>query len=401
MKRHLKLLRLDSATALLGALIFAASPAVTSVAQTRLDIQPIDDQFTNEGDLLVVPITAQNVNASTFGGFVFDGLPSFVTAVDNGDGTASITINPLVGHGGIYQIVVSASDIELQQFDSEVFAVAVAFTGNVGFSSTVPVSLAFPSVPSTSELFFRPSGASAFQGTPLTQIADTLFEGTIPNGPETSRGVEYYVQFFDGEVFTTLPTVAPTTRPARLRYRFNLLEGIALERETYRMISVPAVLDNPDPILTLADDLETPNPRSWRVLRWATAEEVYDELPLLDAQFDPGVGFWMISATDAAISVGPGLSTDVETAQQLVLEAGWNQIGSPFAFPVAWSDIDPNRIVESPVAYNGIEYIYDQSVVSPWDGYFVYNPQGSTVLLPVPPVEAGSRGQKAARTPTA
>ncbi|MDX1429986.1 MAG: hypothetical protein R3282_06845, partial [Rhodothermales bacterium] len=402
MKRHLALLRLASTSVrTAGFLLLMATVAVSSVAQTQLDILPIDDQFTNEGDVLVVPITAQDISASTFEGFVFDGLPSFATAVDNGDGTASITMNPLAGHGGIYQIVVSASDVELQQFDSEVFAVAVAFTGNVGLPVTLPVSLAFAPIPVTSQLFFRSSGASAFQSTPLTQIADTRFEGTIPDGPETLRGVEYYVQFFDREVFTTLPTVEPTTRPARLRYRFNLLEEIALEPVTYRMISVPAILDNSDPIHSLADDLETPDPSSWRVLRWAPVDERYDEPPLLDAQFDPGVAFWIISATSAAISVGPGLSTDVETAQELVLEAGWNQIGSPFAFPVAWSDIDPNRTVESPVAYNGVEYVYDQSVLFPWDGYFVYNPQSSTVLLPVPPLEAGARAQKAARLPTA
>jgi hypothetical protein len=105
---------------------------------------------------------------------------------------------------------------------------------------------------------------------------------------------------------------------------------------------------------------------------------------------------------------------DASEPRRITLEPGWNQVGSPFPFAVAWETIlDSTRArlsgrpgaraavdaLGKPVVWNGAQgtYEYGQTALPPWRGAFVFNPTaGTNVRLVVPPTST----EQAAATPT-
>jgi hypothetical protein len=206
----------------------------------------------------------------------------------------------------------------------------------------------------------------------------------------------------------TAPASAPETSPHSIRVSVpDLAEVKMYPEKTYRMVSIPLDFGSEftgtlEALLSDQAAFGSYDPIQWRSFRYLPASKGYVELsgntkdnfkPL------PGRAFWLISASKNRIGTGPikGLSTATDSAYSLVLEPGWNMIGAPFDFPVAWDSmlVDGERmadaesvVVESPVAYvAGKGYRGAQEVLEPFAGYWVKNLTESAVVLSILPRE--------------
>jgi fibronectin type 3 domain-containing protein len=220
----------------------------------------------------------------------------------------------------------------------------------------------------------------------------------IPDSLVTERGVDYYVALTDGDLTLVSPGGAMTAArraPFHLPVRFDSLTvPLTFAPETYRMVSVPARTSVTD---ALERSYGAYDPGAWRMLRWdPTAGENgdYRAYPAVDS-LGAGMSMWLITARGAGFSLREGRMVDASTAKEIVLQPGWNQIGSPFGFSVPWdtvlaaSALSPSD-VDGPVAYrdtgDGGSYRYNQSVLRSWEGYFVHNRSSEPDTLVVPPV---------------
>jgi hypothetical protein len=243
-------------------------------------------------------------------------------------------------------------------------------------------------------LYYRTGGSTSFLSVLMTPGSNG-YEGIIPEDAISERGIEYYVQAVDSSGNgTTHPLVNPTTVPHALQIVYtSLICPYPTPVNTYRMISVPGVLDDSTPASVLADNLGVLDRAEWRLLRGQNgvyAEYGVDEI----ANFEPGNAFWLITRKSKTWDTGSGKSMSTSQNAVITLTPGWNQIGNPFAFQVAWNNILKNGNVEPPVGYENTEtdsiagYRYNQTVLSPWKGYCVRNLESFDVSLEIPPVEA-------------
>jgi ligand-binding sensor domain-containing protein len=164
----------------------------------------------------------------------------------------------------------------------------------------------------------------------------------------------------------------------------------------FSMISVPGILENTDIRTALSSSLGSYSSKTWRIFYWKdgrylelTDFSVSDSLTLR-----PGIAFWLIPKDTAEIvlqnvSATPPIIYEGQFARiasyPIRLEPGWNMIGDPFAYPISWNQITESNLVYRPVSYNGWYYTYQNEVINPWEGYFVYNPQDTSVTLRVNP----------------
>lgn len=206
----------------------------------------------------------------------------------------------------------------------------------------------------------------------------------------------------------------------------------------WQMISLPLEPENPDPEVILSDDLGNIF-YNWTLARWQPFEGVYkyhkavccpwatsSESILPD--FSPGLAYWLIARlgptdidasgtltpdNDYYIHLLPGTSTET---------GGWNQIGVPFNYSVAWAsstikvkntatgqtvDLDTaqdeeHRWIENKIWWRegtSTEYsfaITPQGQLDPWQGYWVHNfIECDLIVLPTPLEGAGGQAASA------
>ncbi len=250
--------------------------------------------------------------------------------------------------------------------------------------------------PTESQLFYRRGGEQTYQQGDLRAQAGLLAKtgaltGVIPGDFVTERGVDYYIRLFDGRNTVTFPEANPQENPAHLRVRVEQLTSqAAIAPRAFHMVSVPLVLDDGEISSVLADDYGPYAIDRWRLSRWQDSDGAYAEFPNLGTTFTPGTAFWLITADGGSFDVQDGLSVDASGPYALTLSPGWSQLSTPFAFAVAWDDVVASGVVQAPVAYDGSEFVYDQPVLQPWEGYFVFNEEQTPVTLAIPPVEAAT-----------
>ena len=368
----------------------AADDATSTRAGEPVTVAVLANDRDVDGDALtlVSVSTPPNGRAAVQGGAVrytpdggFVGTDTFTYTVSDGNGgadtgTVTVTVRP-AGQGP---------------------AVTAEAGGAVlGEPVTVTVSSA-GFAPSSADLFYRPAGGGAYRVTPLAE-GGAGFVGTIPADAVTIAGVDYYVVLAGDGVRATSPAVAPSQSPRHLRVTIPQQRAPGeLVGGRYRMVALPLVPDRPAPAAVFADDFGAYDPAVWRLFRWDPAagddgeyDEFQDVAPLL-----PGRGVWVISRAGGPFDVDGARSADASGPVALTLQPGWNQIGTPFGFPVAWADVDGSDLVSPPVTWTGTGYTADQAVLEPWVGYFVENTTGAPVTLTAPPVAADASAARSA-----
>ena len=131
----------------------------------------------------------------------------------------------------------------------------------------------------------------------------------------------------------------------------------------YRMITSPVMPEDPDPQVSLADDLGAYDETQWRFFRYNPARGDYDELKSPD--WDPiednfyfGRGYWIISKDTKTIDIQ---GDPAGAVNQITLHwegDGWNQIGNIYSqnftigmFPNCNLWVEPEKPGPSEMAY--------------------------------------------------
>jgi hypothetical protein len=256
-------------------------------------------------------------------------------------------------------------------------------------------------------LFFRAGGAAEWDSTSFDAAELTPGSGshtaTIPAVATGPRGIEYWVRVRTLTRTLTDPAPDPALHPHGVRTTIsNLAEDATHAAERYRMLSIPMEL-GPPPAASLEavlfDDLGALIPSQWRAFRYAGGRYLeVNSTPSGELSPVPGRAFWVVGRDAHRVDTAPitGRSTSTAAPYRIPLEPGWNQIGNPFAFPVAWENVRAEGpageiCVEPPVRWNETAASYDTADVewlAPFAGYWVKNPLQEPAALLVPPVTA-------------
>lgn len=320
-----------------------------------------------------------------------------------GDGATSALRHPAHFYQavGTYNVSLTVFTTDTQATTTRNNLVAVSFLQTMLTSDSVVNS---PQVITTTtpggfqtlsaRLFYRLGGSARYDSVSL-DTSQRPYRGTIPASAVTLRGLEYYLALTGtfaggGLVRITHPPTDPELNPIRLRTKSaSSLSAVTLQSRVYRMISVPAELADASVSGVLFDDFGAYDPNRWRLFRWKA--NAYVEYPALTDAFTPGNAFWIISDAVHQFTVGLARSTMTTQSASVVLDTGWNQIGNPFAFPVAWRDVQRTGNIQGPYFYDGTPYTLDTNAsVLPWEGYFVYNAGPGSAQLVFPPRGTGN-----------
>jgi len=255
----------------------------------------------------------------------------------------------------------------------------------VGYSLGLKVILPRAFVTSDESLYYRKGGERRFAVIALQRSGDTL-RATVPAEAVSIRGLEYFIRLNSLQGVARFPAAGVDT----IRVRFETFSfPIVQQRRTYRMVSVAVDLIEPAHRSVLEDDLGPYNPSVWRLFRWQ--RDHYEEYPRIAAQFRPGNAFWLITQNGGGFDIDHGTSVSTIQPATIVLDTGWNQIASPFAFRIDWDSLIAQQDVSPAYFYDGVSpYQLNIRVLEPWEGYFVENRSGRPLTLAVLPIEAAT-----------
>ncbi len=268
-----------------------------------------------------------------------------------------------------------------------------------GSDLEITVELVPDATPDSGTLFYRRTGESGYAQSVFV-IGATAASATIPTEFVTERGLEYYSVFVAGSLSASIPAVSePSLFPVHLPVSVQLLEAQgAFIPDGYQMVSVPLLLQDPR-IESVLSALGPYDPILWRILRWNPQTGVYDEFPNLPAGFTPCQAYWLITQQGQRFTVENGTSVQPEQPCDVVAGPGWNQISNPYAFAIRWEDVGGSDMLEPPVAYDPAAvqsdpYQYNQTILQPWNGYWINNRTDNDVPLVFSPVEAAGKASK-------
>jgi ligand-binding sensor domain-containing protein len=178
-------------------------------------------------------------------------------------------------------------------------------------------------------------------------------------------------------------------------------DAIHVHTGLYGFITIPYVLED-SRISSVLAGLGTQSAKSWRLFYWKNG--TYLEYPFSTADslnFRPGIAYWLVARDTLQLTLlNPNPTPEIEYVGQfarianfkITLRPGWNMIGNPFVYAVSWNRVLNTGLVQAPVVYNvrwqeyGLDpYTYNQTLLEPWRGYFVYNRSTSPIVIEVPP----------------
>jgi hypothetical protein len=200
-------------------------------------------------------------------------------------------------------------------------------------------------------LHYRRGGESEDRTLPLEEAEDRFWFATIPDSLCGPRGLQYWV-----ELTTRTRTLTdPPGMPGGTAHSLPItVQNLAEEEDTpgglYRMVTVPLQFGEEftGTLASLLADQETfgpYDPLRWRAFRYLPDSLAYIELDDAGAEEYfrpvPGRGFWLIAKAASRIATAPvsGLSPRLDAPFEIALTPGWNQVGNPFAFPIAWDSV--------------------------------------------------------------
>lgn len=271
---------------------------------------------------------------------------------------------------------------------------------------TLKVAVLGGAGPITGRFFDRLGGQTGYTQAAMTRIAGDTMLFELQGSRLGLRGLEYY---FEIERAGAIISIGSAAEPYTFITQLQNVSSGALPAEQYRMIGFPFDVSPSSPSAVFEDDLGTADPVEWRIGRYDARSESYDEYPNF-GNVAAGRGYWIITREGTTVDASGQSATPDTTVTDggsdtryglLLVEPGWNQIATPFAFAIDWDD----RIAESGIEdvlwgyTSGFDEVtsYDPAEsMAPFVGYWVFNSASGARKLLLPYVEtvAGSSNRK-------
>jgi hypothetical protein len=252
----------------------------------------------------------------------------------------------------------------------------------------------------SAHLYYKAGGGgsvSSYTRVAMTSSPNGSYSAAIPSNVSSDQGISYWFEVSDGIETVTSPLSNPNLRPYTISV--EVPDGIAKnspqpagsDQNFYRMISVP-LTGTSGAVDTVLSNFGAADADSWRLFRWQSGRYVEHNESGFES-FAPGRAYWFITTTAATIQSGAGVSPRTDEPYSIFLQPGWNMIGSPFTYPIAWSESDVPAGVENLWHYDGSGFV-DNDEMIPWRGYFVQNTTNNPVEVKLTSIEAGSGSNK-------
>lgn len=260
--------------------------------------------------------------------------------------------------------------------------------------------------PITGRFFDRLGGQTGYSQSTMTRVAGDTMLFELQGSRLGLRGLEYY---FEVERAGAIVSIGSAAEPYRFITQLQNVSAGALPAQQYRMIGFPFDVSPSTPSAVFEDDLGSADPVEWRIGRYDAQSESYDEYPNF-GNVAAGRGYWIITREGTSVDAS-GQSAIPDTTVTdggnethyglLMVEPGWNQIATPFAFAIDWND----RIAEGGIEdvlwgyTSGFDEVtsYDPAeTLAPFTGYWVFNSASVARKLLLPYVEtvAGAPNRK-------
>ena len=284
------------------------------------------------------------------------GFANSIDLTPSKSGFVAIIPGELVTEGGLeYYVQVENSGIfaldpwrapslfHYQEVESPVSLTAVPIPNSgssyiEGLDINIQVLLQNGSQFQEGNLFYRRGGEESYTSSTLA-YSDTAMIATIPGSTAGPRGLEYWVGVQTLTTALTEPAHEPERNPHQIRITIpDLIEEHPFAGEKYRLLSIPLAMEG---TITgaLTDDIGGPDNTRWRMFAYAADAGSYSEIPneTLFA-FEMWRAYWLITKDAHRIDSGPdrGISTPTAEPFRIALDPGYNLVGCPFPYPVAW-----------------------------------------------------------------
>ncbi len=230
------------------------------------------------------------------------------------------------------------------------------------------------------EVYIKQGGQSAFQMLDMQKSGQKTWQVTVDSSMMTMRGLLLYFKAYHGGRVTLYPTQGAQQAMAVQVHVPHVRFPFFMPPEKYRMIALP-LYTAPQTLSDLfTDDLGKYDPYRYRFFDWDVTQQAFVELNKMDKSLSVGRAFYLITADTVDLDVDNALSVASDKAFELTLTQGWNLIGDPFAFPVAWKNIEGAAHLTL-FYYNGAAWEIADSLL-PFRGYAVKAPQNMTLQIP-------------------
>ncbi|MEW5874712.1 MAG: FlgD immunoglobulin-like domain containing protein [Candidatus Zixiibacteriota bacterium] len=248
------------------------------------------------------------------------------------------------------------------------------------------------------KLFYREGGKTSYRSADMTLADSDTLSYTIPASLFTARGLEYYLEVNDAASSVSIGTAGS---PFAFVTMLSNIASRVLPDAQYRMIGFPFDVTPSTPSSVFEDDLGAYDPVQWRLGRYNPASGTYQEYPSV-GNIARGRGYWLIARGGKTVDAS-GRSARPDTLvtpsvtpsryADLVIEPGWNQISTPFAFDILWSKRVAEAGIESALwAYtsgnDAVTSYVQASRMEPFVGYWVNNTEAGPRHLLIPYEEA-------------
>ncbi len=157
--------------------------------------------------------------------------------------------------------------------------------------------------------------------------------------------------------------------------------------EKHMLFSVPFELADKSAGSAL-NSLGRQTPYTWRLFgAWDQTE--YGEYPASFSTIERGLGYWLVTNSQHALTVGTADYTVIPGPFEITLKPGFTLIGDPFPFTVDWARAKKSAMVEDSVwTYDGSGFV-PTTLLEAFKGYFVYNGSDTDAVVTLYPEPVG------------